>query len=98
LDHPQLSQLRLDLPGQWERASNTAFQLLHMPQGVPTTATVRQAVNSTFGALPEGRGRTLTERPRKTLGWNRPTDLFDSALASVRPVARSAAPQLLAIS
>ena len=140
--------------------------LLHMPEGVPTTATVRQAVSSTFGALPEGLARTLTwdqgkelaqhqqitastgtqvffcdahapwqrgsnenmngllrdyfpkgtdlsahsaeeltrvaievnERPRKTLGWNRPTDLFDSALQSARPVARSAAPQLLAIS
>ena len=34
--------------------------LLHMPEGVPTTATVRQAVNSTFGALPEGLARTLT--------------------------------------
>ena len=140
--------------------------LLHMPQGVLTTATVRQAVSSTFGALPEGLARTLTcdqgkelahhqqitactgtqvffcdahapwqrasnenmngllrdyfpkgtdlsvhsaekltrvaievnERPRKTPGWNRPTDLFDSALQSVRPVARSAAPQLLSLS
>ena len=124
--------------------------LLHMPQGVLTTATVRQAVSSTFGALPEGLARTLTcdqgkdlahhqqitactgtqvffcdahapwqrasnenmngllrdyfpkgtnlsvhsaekltrgaievnERPRKTLGWSRPADLFQTALAS----------------
>ena len=34
--------------------------LLHMHEGVPTTATVRQAVSSTFGALPEGLARTLT--------------------------------------
>jgi hypothetical protein len=27
----------------------------------------------------------VNERPRKTLGWNRPTDLFDSALQSARP-------------
>jgi IS30 family transposase len=124
--------------------------LLHMPEGVPTTATVRQAVSSTFGGLPEGLARTLTwdqgkelahhqqitastgtqvffcdahspwqrasnenmngllrdyfpkgtdlsvhsaeeltrvaielnERPRKTLGWSRPADLFQTALAS----------------
>ncbi len=124
--------------------------LLHMPQGVPTTATVRQAVSAALGALPEGLARTLTwdqgkelaqhqqittsigtqvffcdahspwqrgsnenmngllrdyfpkgtdlrvfsdqelqhvavevnDRPRKTLGWNRPQDLFTSALAS----------------
>ena len=34
--------------------------LLHMPEGVPTTATVRQAVSSTFAALPEALARTLT--------------------------------------
>lgn len=124
--------------------------LLHMPQGVPTTATVRQAVSAALGALPEGLARTLTwdqgkelaqhqqittstgtqvffcdahspwqrgsnenmngllrdyfpkgtdlsvfsdqelqhvavevnDRPRKTLGWSRPQDLFTSALAS----------------
>jgi IS30 family transposase len=124
--------------------------LLHMPEGVPTTVTVRQAISSAFGALPDGLARTLTwdqgkelalhqqitaatgtevffcdahspwqrgsnenmngllrdyfpkgtdlslvtveelqriaaevnERPRKTLAWSRPADLFTSALTS----------------
>jgi IS30 family transposase len=135
--------------------------LLHMPEGVPTTVTVRQAVSAAFARLPDELRRTLTwdqgkelalhqqitaatgtevffcdahspwqrgsnenmngllrdyfpkgtdlsfvtveelqriavevnERPRKTLAWSRPADLFDSALASVRP-ARQAAREL----
>ncbi len=30
----------------------------------------------------------LNERPRTTLGWNRPTDRFDSALKAATPVAQ----------
>jgi IS30 family transposase len=126
--------------------------LLHMPEGVPTANTVREAVSTSLARLPDGLSRTLTwdqgkelalhqqitamtgtqvffchahspwqrgsnenmngllrdyfpkgtdltvhgveelsriavevnERPRKTLGWNRPADLLNGALASVQ--------------
>jgi IS30 family transposase len=82
-----------DAHAPWQRGSNENMNGLlrdYFPKGADLS--VHNAEELTRVAI------EVNQRPRKTLGWNRPTDLFDSALQSVRPVARSAAPQLLSIS
>jgi transposase, IS30 family len=82
-----------DAHAPWQRGSNENMNGLvrdYFPKGTDLSA--HSAEELTRVAI------EVNERPRKTLGWNRPTDLFDSALQSARPVARSAVPQLLAIS